>query len=192
MLRVDDGVLVMLWDSQAAFGPQSMQIMMRHAKQSILQHEWEHEVLEPGLVEDMGLDETWRLQPPTCSSAYACSGHTPICVVSSSTASIGCSGCDPTFKLRRWHEAGMPVMGSRRPLSVATLHAGDTRRSEEEVSDLTSKGTSCEVEAMLGSDTEFAGRIRSGRARGMGSAGAGFLFSPFRFLGFDTGRNSRG
>jgi hypothetical protein len=26
------------------------------------------------------------------------------------------------------------------------LHAGDTRRSEDEVSDLTSKGTSCDVE----------------------------------------------
>lgn len=104
-------------------------------------------------------------QPPTCSSAYACSGHAPICVASSSAASIGCDACDPTFKLRRWHEAGMPVMGSRRPLRVAIVHAGDTRRSEDEVSDLTSKGTSCVVaEAILGSGREFY-PARSGRTR---------------------------
>lgn len=128
-----------------------------------------------------------RLKPFTCSSAYACSGHDPICVVSSSAASIGCGGCDPIFRLRRWHEAGMPVMGSRRPLSVAIVHAGDTRRSEEEVSDRTSKGTSCDVEAILeiGRVQSLAGKIygalvSSCELVGWGSAGA--VWCSFSFL----------
>lgn len=81
-------------------------------------------------------------------------------------------------------------MGSRRPLSVAMVHAGDTRRSEEEVSDLTSKGTSCDVVAMLGDRVEsLAGRDLSWVSSwdGFGKCSlSGVLWCLF-FLECDTG-----
>jgi len=38
--------------------------------------------------------------------------------------------------------AGIPVTASRRPLSCAMVHAGDMRRSEDEFSEVISRGTS--------------------------------------------------
>ena len=56
---------------------------------------------------------------------------------------MGCAGWeDVTFRLSRWQVAGIPVMGSRRPLKCAMDHEGVMRRSEDEFSDTISRGIS--------------------------------------------------
>jgi len=46
------------------------------------------------------------------------------------------------LRLNLWQLAGMPVIGSRRPLSWDTDHDGVIRRSEDEFSEVISKGIS--------------------------------------------------
>ena len=63
-------------------------------------------------------------------------------VLSSSAACIGCDGWEPILRLSPWQLAGIPVTGSKRPLSWAMVQDGDMRRSEEEFSETISIGTS--------------------------------------------------
>lgn len=49
----------------------------------------------------------------------------------------------------RWNEGGIPVTGSNFALSVLMDHAGVIRRSEDEFSDTTCRGTSAMITAAL-------------------------------------------
>jgi hypothetical protein len=65
----------------------------------------------------------------------------------------------------RWQLAGTPVMGSRRVLRWAMDHEGEMRRSEDELGEVMSRGTSAELwRAMMelgGWMSEAGARARS-------------------------------
>lgn len=66
-------------------------------------------------------------------------------VASSSAAAMSCAGSEPSFRLRRWQDGGMPVIGSRRVFSWAIVQAGEMRRSDDDVSERINRGTSLAV-----------------------------------------------
>jgi hypothetical protein len=94
-------------------------------------------------------EEDCELKTPTLISAYACKCHAASCVVPSCGASIGWEDCEPMRILSCCELAGMPVTGSSRALSCVIVHAGLMRRSDDEFSEVISRGTSV-AEAMVG------------------------------------------
>jgi hypothetical protein len=78
----------------------------------------------------------------TVISAYGCRGKAASCAVSSSAAVRGMASCEPTRSASCWHDAGIPVMGSRRVRRWAMVHAGEMRRSVEKPAEETCRGTS--------------------------------------------------
>lgn len=55
---------------------------------------------------------------------------------------MGTASWEAMRRVSCWQLAGTPVMGSRRVLRCAIDHDGVMRRSEDELGEVTSKGTS--------------------------------------------------
>src|ERR1700760_2782977 len=92
-------------------------------------------------------------------------------VDSSSAASIA---REP--KRRRWADAGMPVMGSSRDLKWAIDQDGETRRSEEELAEEISRGTSLlGRRSILMKQTQGDSAISKGRKHAKKERGTGLL-----------------
>ena len=92
-----------------------------------------------------------REEAPTTISAYGCSGKAARRVCSSSAARRGTASCEATRSDSCWLAAGTPVMGSSRVFRWASVHEGEMRRSDDELGEVTSSGTSAALwRAMLG------------------------------------------
>jgi hypothetical protein len=96
----------------------------------------------------------------TVISAYGCRGKAASWVVSSSAAVMGMASCEATRSASCWHDAGIPVMGSRRVLRCAMVHEGEMRRSVEKPAEEICRGTSAaELRDILA--TRRAGQVEA-------------------------------